>query len=233
MKTNTYEELFNEVKGLTWLPWVGSNYNENRLLLVGESHYAQGDNGEEDLDCYNSFLRDKNATISIVEDVLDGSTWNFFTNTHYALTGNDNVDREAFWKNVAFYNFIQRPMHTTGDRPSPSDYKTGWEVFFELLKVIKPTHCIFLGSGGSKYLWPLVEKNDDIEFIKDKCTIEQWDKKIGRFFGKVAHLEFEDVSTDITFIRHPSAFFKKEEWHNYLMEKAGPILKELQHKTRF
>ena len=49
----------------------------------------------------------------------------------------------------------------------------------------------------------------------------------------MAHLEFEDVSTDITFIRHPSAFFKKEEWHNYLMEKAGPILKELQHKTRF
>lgn len=232
MKTNTYEELFNEVKGLTWLPWVGYNYNENRLLLVGESHYAQGDNGKEDLDCYNSFLADKNATISIVEDVFNGSDWNFFKNTHYALTGSDNVDREAFWRNVAFYNFIQRPMNTTGDRPSAIDYKSGWKVFFEMLKVIKPTHCIFLGSSAADHLWALVEKNDDIEFIKDKCDLERWDRQIGRFWGKVGHLEYDDVCTDITFIRHPSAFFSKDKWHEYLMEKAGPILENLQRKTK-
>ncbi len=106
MNTNINEQIFDQVEGLTWYPWVGSNYDEHKLLLVGESHYAQGENREEDLDCYNSFLADKNATISIVEDVFNGSDWNFFKNTHYALTGSDNVDREAFWRNVAQVQLI-------------------------------------------------------------------------------------------------------------------------------
>lgn len=229
MKTKTYEELFDQVKGLTWYPWVGSDYSDNKLLLIGESHYAKENDKNE------FFLTNRKATIGTVEDVVKGVKWSFFKNTHYALLGTDKVEREgrkALWSNVAFYNFIQRPMQTTKGRPTPNDYRDGWKVFFELLKIVNPTHCIFLGSSGAKYLWPLVEKNDDIAFIKNKCRLERRDRKIGRFLGKVAHLEFDDVSTDITFIRHPSAFFKKEEWHSYLMEKAGPILKQLQLKTK-
>lgn len=232
MKTNTYEELFNEVERLTWLPWIGSNYSDNKLLLVGESHYAQGEDGEEDLDCYNSFITDKNATISIVEEVIDGSTWNFFRNTHYALTGNENVNRRVLWENVAFYNFIQRPMNTTDDKPSAKDNRNGWKVFFELLKVLKPSHCIFLGSGSAEYLWSEMNKSTDIVFADDKCILNLRDKKIGNCWGKLAYLEYEDVNTDIVFIRHPSAYFSKEEWHEYLMEKVGPILEDLQRKTK-
>lgn len=225
MKTNTFEELFKEVEGLTWFPWVGSNYNENKLLLVGESHYAK-DKGKNDF-----FLTNKNATVGTIEDVIKGVTWKLFSNTQHALLGTEKVDKGALWSNLAFYNFIQRPMQTTKGRPTPNDYIEGWKVFFELLEIIKPTHCIFLGSSGAKYLWSLIEKNDNGVFIKNKCSLEQRDRKIGRFLGKVAHLEFEDVSTDITFIRHPSAFFKKEEWHSYLIEKAGPILEDLQRKA--
>ena len=225
MKTNKHNELFDKVKGLQWYPWVGNNYDDNKLLLIGESHYARNEIKKKD------FLN-KNGTIGTIEDVFNGSSWNFFRNTHYALTGSDNVDKEALWSNVAFYNFIQRTMQTTKGRPTPNDYKDGWKVFFELLKIMKPTHCIFLGSSSAQYLWPLIEKNNDIVFIKNKCRLEKKDRKIGRFLGKVAHLEFEDVSTDITFIRHPSAFFKMEECHIYLMEKAGAILEDLQRKTK-
>lgn len=178
-----------------------------------------------------NFLR-KGATVVTVEDVVKGHTWNLFENTHYALTGTNNIDKKALWENVAFYNFIQRPMETTKGRPTPNDYKEGWRVFFKLLKIMKPSHCIFLGSSGAKYLWPLIENNNDIVFIKNKCSLDQRNKIIGRFLGKVAHLEFEDVCTDITFIRHPSSFFKKKEWHGYLMEKAGPILEDLQRKAK-
>lgn len=228
MKTETYDELFDQVKGLTWYPWVGSDYNDNKLLLIGESHYAVG----KDKDVVFS---NRNATVGTVMDVVGGVIWSFFKNTHYALLGCDNVkrkDREALWSNVAFYNFIQRPMQTTKRRPTRNDYRDGWKVFFELLKILKPTHCILLGSSSAQYLWPLIEKNNNIVFIKNKCRLERRDIKIGRFLGKVAHLEFEDVSTDITFIRHPSAFFRKEEWHSYLMEKAGAVLKDLQRKVR-
>ena len=226
MRKHNYDELFNEVEGLKWLPWVGLDYSDNRLLLVGESHYAR------DKDKKEYFLSNKYATVGTVEDVVKGKTWNLFENAHYALIGTNNVDKKALWENVAFYNFIQQPMDTTKGRPSPTDYKDGWKVFFKLLKIVKPKHCIFLGSSGAKYLWPLIEKNNDIAFIKNKCSLDQRDKKIGRFLGKVAHLEFDDVSTDITFIRHPSSFFKKKEWHGYLMEKAAPILEDLQRKAK-
>lgn len=225
MRTEIYDELFNEVDGLKWLPWVGSDYSENRLLLVGESHYARDESKKV-------LFSKKHATVVTVEDVVKGIKWNLFENTHYALTGTNNVDKKALWENVAFYNFIQRTMDTTKGRPTPTEFKDGWKVFFELLKIIKPTHCIFLGSSGAKYLWPLIEKNNDIVFIKNNCSLNQRDRKIGRFLGKVAHLDFEDVKTDITFIRHPSSFFKKEKWHDYLMEKAGPILEDLQSKAK-
>ena len=225
MKTNNYEELFNQVDGLTWYPWVGSDYGDNRLLLIGESHYARDESKKV-------LFSKKHATVGTVADVVNGKIWNLFENTHYALTGTKNVDKKALWENLAFYNFIQRPMETTKGRPKPNDFKDGWKIFFELLKVLKPSHCIFLGSSAAKYLWPLVEKNNDTVFVKNKCSLNQRDRKIGSSLAKVAHLEFEDVCTDITFIRHPSSFFKKEEWHGYLIEKAGTILDDLKCKAK-
>ena len=39
------------IAGLTWLPWVGSNYYnaQYRVLIVGESHYCIGDNIEAEM----------------------------------------------------------------------------------------------------------------------------------------------------------------------------------------
>jgi len=232
LKTNAYDELFDQINELAWYPWIGSNYNKNRLLIVGESHYAQDENGNFDLECYNDFLTDKNTTINIMERLLDGESWKMFQNTYNALLGTDNINKEAFWSNVAFYNFIQRPMQTIEDRPSKADSLCGWDVFYELLKVIKPSHCIFLGSGNSKYLYPVMKEKKGIIFSDNKSTLEQWHKKIGRCWGKIAHLEYEEVNTDITFIRHPSAYFKKEDWHDYLMERIGVTLEDLKSKTK-
>ena len=225
MKTDIYDELFNEVEGLKWLPWVGSDYSENRLLLVGESHYVRDESKKV-------HFSNKNATVVTVADFVKGHNWNLFENTQYALIGTDKVDRKALWESVAFYNFIQRPMDTPKGIPSRNDFKDGWKVFFELLKILKPSHCIFLGSSGAEYLWPLIEKNNDIAFKKNNCSLEKRDRKIGSCFGKIAHLEFDDVCTDITFIRHPSKYFSKDKWHEYLMEKAGSILVDLQRKAK-
>ncbi|MGI6477963.1 MAG: hypothetical protein ACOX0M_00805 [Salinivirgaceae bacterium] len=232
LKTNAYNELFDQINELTWYPWIGSNYNENRLLIVGESHYAQDEDGNIDLECYNAFLKDKNLTIGIVELLMKGSSWKFFQNTYHALLRTENINREAFWSNVAFYNFIQRPMKTTKDRPLKADYSRGWDVFYEVSKVIKPSHCIFLGSGSAQYLYPVMKEKKDIIFADTKCTIEQWHKQIGIYWGKIAHLEYEEVNTDITFIKHPSKFFKKDDWNDYLMERIGGILENLKSKTK-
>lgn len=231
LKTSQLNDQFNQINDLTWYPWIGSNYIENRLLIVGESHYAQGEDGNFDLKCYNDYLLDKNSTKNIVEQLINGSSWIFFRNTYNALLGTENIDKEAFWSNVAFYNFIQRPMQTIKDRPTKSDYYCGWNVFYELMKFIKPSHCLFLGSGSAKYLYPAMKGKNDIIFSDTKCTIEQWHKKIGPYLGKIAHLEYDNVDTEITFIKHPSSYFKKDDWNNYLMGRIGPILDNLKSKT--
>ena len=123
-------------------------------------------------------------------------------------------------------------MQTIKDRPSKADYSCGWDVFYEVLKVIKPSHCIFLGSGSAKYLYPVMKEKKDIIFADKKCTIEQWHKQIGKYLGKIAHLEYEEVYTDITFIKHPSAYFKKEDWNAYLMGRIGVTLENLKSKTK-
>lgn len=232
LRTSTYNKLFDQINALTWYPWMGSNYTENKLLIVGESHYAQDEDGNFDQACYDDFVSDKNTTINIVERLLNGESWKMFQNTYKALLGTDDINKEAFWSNIAFFNLIQRPMKTIEDRPSKDDCLCGWDVFYEVLKVIKPTHCIILGTQHSKYLYPVMNKKEGVIFEDGKSTIEQWDKKIGRCWGKVAHLEYEDINTDITFIQHPSRAFNDKDWHDYLMEKMGVTLENLKSKTK-
>jgi len=232
LTTNVYNELFDKINELRWYPWIGSNYTENKILIIGESHYAQDENGNFDKECYEDFLSDKNTTINIVERLLNGESWKMFQNTYKALLGTDNINKEAFWSNVAFYNFVQLPRKTIEDKPSKTDFISGWNVFYELLKVIKPTHCVFLGLSSAQYLKSVMKRKKGIIFADKKSTFEQCDKKIGFYWGRIAHLEYEDVNTDITFIHHPSLAFKDKDWHNYLMERMGVTLENLNSKTK-
>ena len=51
MKTHISTQEDNALKNtpnLSWLPWVGSDFfkNSNRLLIIGESQYAQGETSD-------------------------------------------------------------------------------------------------------------------------------------------------------------------------------------------
>lgn len=226
-KTDIYNSSFEKLNELTWFPWIGSNYtkgiNGKRLLLVGESHYTEDENGTFDQECYDDYINDKNSTQKIIESIIDQKEERIiFKNTYKSLLGTDDIDKEIFWSNVSYYNFIQRPMETKKERPAPADYRHGWNVFHELLKIIKPTHCLFLGSSGSRFLYPTLSEKENINI-----TIDQWDKKIGRYYGKIAQINYEDATTDLTFIKHPSAYFVWQEWNEYLKERDSALLKEL------
>lgn len=46
-----YDSDFDQVPGLMWKPWVGRRFRDNderkRLLIIGESHYAEGGPGRD------------------------------------------------------------------------------------------------------------------------------------------------------------------------------------------
>lgn len=211
-----------EVNNLRWYPWIGKEYYDGfigkKLLLVGESHYAQGNDENEDKEYYDDFMRDKYSTTDTIKSLLGkNGNWNLYTNTYKALLGDSQVDIDKFWSKVSFYNFIQRPMLTNKDRPTKEDSINAWNTFLCLIKILKPTDCIFLGSENSKYFTPVIEKLDG---YKNKYSINQWKQKIGRYNGKVATIEYDDFKTEIVFIKHPSKFFIWKKWHSFLMSES-------------
>ena len=62
----TLDGQLKEISGLTWLPWIGCDYQMNkysdRILIVGESHYDWHDN-ESKLK-----LENKNFTRFVIEE---------------------------------------------------------------------------------------------------------------------------------------------------------------------
>ncbi|MBQ7396424.1 MAG: hypothetical protein IJW08_07780 [Lentisphaeria bacterium] len=41
--TTKFDDEFKKITGLTWLPWVGKNFDNCKILIVAESHYTNTD----------------------------------------------------------------------------------------------------------------------------------------------------------------------------------------------
>jgi len=130
-----------------WLPFIGDNYlnlsQNNRMLVIGESHYHN--NTSESIQKHE----DIDFTRKVINEMAI-NRWYYstkiFPNFHRALMGNDVFDSKKFWHLVAFYNFVQRPMMTNRGRPSYNDYYDGWSVFFHVINILSPKICLFIGT---------------------------------------------------------------------------------------
>jgi len=206
------DQKFDELEGLTWYPWIGDEYfsaNENnRILIVGESHFL--DDTKESIEKHNR----KDFTRIVVKEI--GIERNYyktkiFPNFHKAIFGNDNFNSSAFWNSVSFYNFIQRPLSSKNTRPMTTDFREGWQNFFDVINIIKPRTCIFIGNSSADHL------GKEIKNSTYRTDGIKWVEKIGRTYGKVGKIKGENgIETQLIFIRHTNAYFKCEEWNNFL-----------------
>lgn len=128
-----------------FLPWVGSSYGESpfKLLVLGESHHHEGDRFPEDK--WILFTR------GTIEDYLVRSKRWFagFTRTMAAVAGSDYwlLDRQKFWSDVSFYNFVPgAPVDTPGVSPSQEWFNLGRERHLRLLKELNPMRCLCSGT---------------------------------------------------------------------------------------
>jgi hypothetical protein len=126
---NSFDNDLLNVSGLTWLPWIGKDFKKNkkRLLIVGESHYALGDNDEE----YQKRFQDATDTKSFTRECIYESPicgeWrnNTFDNIHRVVLRSNNFDKEHFWEQIVFYNFIPRLMdYRVKERPNWDDFSS-------------------------------------------------------------------------------------------------------------
>ncbi|GBR45429.1 hypothetical protein [Gluconobacter roseus] len=142
-----------------WTPWVGKNYNKDRILILGESSYTY----KEDADGLAIALDDDHPVRMVegqLEPTADDSS--FMTMLTNALTDRDCdtvAKRHAGWAQVAFTNYVPVSIGTAArQRPDAQAWgmaKAEWPM---LLERLSPRHVIVLGLGS----WDHIPKGKPI-----------------------------------------------------------------------
>lgn len=218
---------FDKLPLLAWYPWIGNEYlqvdAENKLLIIGESHYS-GDT-QESIDKH----KQKSYTRTVIKEMAIGRNYyntRIFPNLHKALFKNDKFDSSSFWNKVSFYNFIQRPLSSNKNRPTSTDIKEGWTNFFEVIKLLQPKICLFIGTTAADEL----KKMQSPDFTFDQA---KWVKRIGGAYAKRAVLKGKDgKETLLLFIRHTSSHFNWEQWNGFLQESMPENLNWLEEQIK-
>lgn len=204
--------------GLTWIPWVGIDYKQSfhKILVTAESHYANQKDAQERQIKLEDVSDDENYTRDVVNECPVNRDWNnsMFSNLHRALLTTDAIDGARLWKNLAFYNFIQRPMNYTTDwqeRPNGSEFAAGWRAFIDVIAIIHPATCIFIGVTASNYF------NDAMATLRiEHKKVEVIEFLNGAYLKKAAVI-INGLETQIVFIRHTGKFFSWSLWHERLV----------------
>jgi hypothetical protein len=214
-----YDAAFQKVQGLTWLPWVGQHYSERppnqRLLVVGESYYYTGDTPEHTREAW---LNNRQATREVAfEDLVNhqngNKTLDAIPKLLFKTNKIDEIDCPRLWGDSAYYNFVQRPMdHTPGqcETPKVDDFVAGRKVFEEIVRIIQPSHCLFIGVTAANYFIGVTRH-----------------EKIDGVWPRFAKLEIAGTTTELIFVHHLSRCKNLSQWHDYLQTQHTDFMKWL------
>lgn len=218
-----FDTEIKKIDGLNWLPWIGKDFNQTKTIILGESHYEDGDEWQKD---------NYETTRIIIQKRIDDvhGKWTLHNNFEKTILGKDNIgleERNNIWNSVTYWNLVQRLMDSTNgksDRPNDNDFDKGWEVFFKLIQVIKPKFCIVLGKASCGRLGYYL---NNIE--------TDWVRNVAEFYNdeKIITLSNKGNNLKLIFINHPSGSygFDYKYWAN-LIYKEHPEFRQLLNSPR-
>ena len=214
-----FDSQFDKVANLTHYPWIGSGYASapKRVLIMGDSHYTIDEKTKEFCqEEYDRCISDKEYTRGIIGcEIGSPGSWSFHKYLEKTFLDEANMNVEAFWNKVASYNFIQEPMKSINEKPSHADYETAWKCFADVIQIIKPNICIFIGLRNKKGINILDE-------INLKHSIREFDTKVNNSWPIVGDLQFEDgYKLPFYMIHHTSRFYSPQLWHDFLNKEIG------------
>ena len=222
-----FDTAFDKISTLNRYPWVGSNYSESncRLLILGESHYAtDGKNFSQEA---FEEAQDKNFTRGVVNCVIRNKsmsqlTWKMYEGLLQTFQKLSPEDVKDFWSKVSFYNFIQRVMKSSDEKPTDEDKRIGWKCLGDVIKVLEPTSIIIVGvrnDGGSDAL------NDETVCLKD--FQDDKDYKINNCRPRIGRIILHNKEIPLTMIKHSSQGYNPDQWREYLIKRVPEIMMHL------
>lgn len=128
------------------------------------------------------------------------------------------MDVEGFWNKIASYNFIQEPMKGTHEVPSLADYETAWKCLADVVQIIKPDVCIFVGLRNDNGMNILDEK--DVKY-----SIQKLDEKINNSYPKKGELQFANgYKLPFYMIHHTSLRYSPQLWYDFLNKEIPEVV---------
>ena len=213
-----FDSQFDKVANLTHYPWIGSDYASapKRVLIMGHSHYAK-DGKEFSQEEYDRNISDKEYTRGIISCAIEKGGWNFHKNLQKTFLYED-MKAHDFWSKIASYNFIQEPMKEVIANASQSCNEIAWKCFADVVQIIKPDICIFVGLKYEKGMNALDGENIK-HFIKD------FDIIINRSKPKFGELQFKDgYKLPFYMIHHTSMLYSPQLWHDFLNKEIPEVV---------
>lgn len=231
------DKAFEKIEKLHWLPWVGKNYfdpqNEPKLIIVGDSHYAWDEGSEDENDGVRLMLENTDFTRQDVNKYGMLQGWwkegnkiqtrvKNLEKTLSIESENANAKRQ-FWERVCYFNILQKPLKSRSsiDRPPFQDFLDGWDVFYEVLDVLKPSYCLFNGVDASKHFYSHLAKK--FNYISEEERAIKLDK-IDACYPRKIILNKDGNIIKIIFLKHTSRWpFSPKLWGK-LIDKEFPGL---------
>lgn len=205
-QTNAFDADLNRVDGLTWLPWVGCQYQRGGVLVIGESDYAMNDMATDDETPVEHITRDRLFLRKVIDRFgvkLDGHNPTI-ANIRRVLARDGEENGKTFTR-VAFMDFCQRALSWEDEeKPSAVDFVSGLPVVQSVVRILEPDIVLFAGLAAACAIQGLI----DIARLPE--TVNRCRPWVGRIEG-----------TDCVFIRHPSRYFSAEIWREFLQERFG------------
>jgi hypothetical protein len=176
---NGFDEKLDSIRTLKWLPYIGKNHKNlttgKKLLIIGESHYLpnKAEDWYEDVK-KRLFTREIFIMNQINQSIDDMGK--VLRNIQKILLNDDLSDdqKNKLWNSVSYYNFIQKVLDSSKDRPIEGDYIIGWDTFFKVIEVLNPDYCLFCGVSAINNTGAMInaaEKNSFSQRIDDKKNL--------------------------------------------------------------
>lgn len=213
-----FDAQFDKVANLVHYPWIGSGYASapKRVLFMGHSHYAK-DGKEFSQEEYDRNISDKEYTRGIISCAIEKGGWNFHKHLQKTFLYED-MKAHDFWSKIASYNFIQEPMKEVVANASQSCNEIAWKCFADVVQIIKPDICIFVGLKYDKGMNALDGENIR-HFIKN------FDIIINHSKPKFGELQFKDgYKLPFYMIHHTSMLYSPQLWHDFLNKEIPEVV---------
>jgi hypothetical protein len=220
----TFDRQFNSIVNLKHYPWIGKGYLSApvKLLILGDSHYTVDNDGMFSLEEYNRCINDKNYTRDTLNCAVGTDyAWSFYKGLYDLLSISPYEAEQKLWDKVVFYNFVQTPMQQRDATPTEYDFKEAWFCLLDVIDIIQPSLCLFIGTRG----WV---SNGYINLEnRGTCNIK-YDKRIsGCYPWKADILTKAGICSHALAIHHTSQGFSPTIWREYIRENAPSIFEIL------